>query len=137
MPWPTAAGRSRSPGIAQVLFAVSWAPIAWLLHSLVPLIIKIIILNLAGQAISVTNQHVILKIDPTSSSRLIGSNTIYYALGTGGGAIAATITYSALGWTTVCILEAGLSTLALLIWAVDRICSTRSKQTTPTPAGQS
>ena len=124
-------------GIALVLFAVSWAPIAWLSHSLIPLIIGIIILNLAGQAISVTNQHLIVAIDPTASSRLIGSNTVYYAIGTGGGAIAATIAYSASGWTAVCILGAGLSALALLIWAVDRISSTRSEQTTPTPGGPS
>ena len=50
-------------------------------------------------------------IDPNAGSRLIGSNTAYYAIGTGGGAIAATIAYSASGWSAVCILGAGLSTL--------------------------
>jgi hypothetical protein len=54
---------------------VSWAPIGRLPHSLIPLIIGIIILNLAGQAISVTNQHLIVAIDPNASSRLIGSDT--------------------------------------------------------------
>jgi hypothetical protein len=50
-------------------------------------------------------------IDPNAGSRLIGSDTAYYAIGTGGGAIAATIAYSASGWSAVCILGAGLSTL--------------------------
>jgi predicted MFS family arabinose efflux permease len=108
-------------GIALVLFAISWAPIAWLPNSLLVLIIGIVVLNLAGQAISVTNQLLIVEIDPTASSQLIGGNTVYYAIGTGGGAIAATTVYSAWGWGAVCILGAGLSTLALLIWAGDRI----------------
>jgi predicted MFS family arabinose efflux permease len=144
----TLADRGRAQwvtGITLVLFAASWAPIAWLPHSLIPLIVGIVVLNLAGQAISVTNQHVIVAIDPTASSRLIGSNTVYYAIGTGGGAIAATIAYSTWGWSAVCILGAGLSTLALLIWAVDRISSTRGEpqpktsrtETTPTPVGRS
>ncbi|GAA1181413.1 MFS transporter [Pseudonocardia alaniniphila] len=124
----TLADRGRAQwvtGVALVLFAVSWAPIGWLPHSLVPLIIGIVILNFAGQAISVINQHLIVAIDPTASSRLIGSNTVYYAIGTGGGAIAATTAYSASGWSAVCILGAGLTTLAFLIWAVDRISATR------------
>ena len=108
-------------GITLVLFAISWAPIAWLPNSLIVLIIGIVVLNLAGQAISVTNQLLIVEIDPTASSQLIGGNTVYYAIGTGGGAIAATTVYSAWGWVAVCILGAGLSTLALLIWAGDRI----------------
>ena len=66
-------------GITLVLFAVSWAPIAWLPNSLIVLIIGIVVLNLAGQAISVTNQHLIVEIDPTASSQLIGGNTVYYA----------------------------------------------------------
>jgi predicted MFS family arabinose efflux permease len=85
------------------------------------LIIGIVILNLAGQAISVTNQLLIVEIDPTASSQLIGANTVYFAIGTGGGAIAATTVYSAWGWSAVCLLGAGLSALALLIWACDRI----------------
>jgi predicted MFS family arabinose efflux permease len=116
-------------GITLVLFAISWAPIAWLPNSLIVLIIGIVVLNLAGQAISVTNQLLIVEIDPTASSQLIGGNTVYYAIGTGGGAIAATTVYSASGWSAVCILGAGLSTLALLIWAGDRI-SALSRRTT-------
>jgi predicted MFS family arabinose efflux permease len=108
-------------GITLVLFAISWAPIAWLPNSLIVLVIGIVVLNLAGQAISVTNQLLIVEIEPTATSQLIGGNTVYYAIGTGGGAIAATTVYSAWGWSAVCILGAGLSALALLIWAGDRI----------------
>jgi predicted MFS family arabinose efflux permease len=125
----TLADRGRAQwvtGITLVLFAASWAPIAWLPRSLILLIVGIVVLNLAGQAIHVTNQHLIVEIDPSASSRLIGSYMVYYAIGTGGGAIAATIAYSTWGWAAVCILGAGLSAVALLIWAVDRFSATDS-----------
>ena len=117
-------------GITLVLFAISWAPIAWLPNSLIVLVIGIVVLNLAGQAISVTNQLLIVEIDPTASSQLIGGNTVYYAIGTGGGAIAATTVYSAWGWSAVCILGAGLSAPALLIRAGDRISAIPRRTTT-------
>jgi len=130
-------------GVCLVLFAASWALIAWLPTSLILLIVGIVVIDLAGQAIHVTNQQLIVEIDPNSSSRLIGSNMVYYAIGTGLGAIAATTAYSAWGWGAVCILGAGLSTVALLIWAADRIsvnrgesrAATSSTETTPAPAG--
>ncbi|WP_326565789.1 MFS transporter [Amycolatopsis rhabdoformis] len=108
-------------GITLVLFAVSWLPIAWLPKSLIPLIIGIIVIDFAGQAIHVTNQHLIVGLDPNASSRLIGSNMAYYSVGFGGGAVAATTVYSAWGWGAVCVLGAGFSVVALLVWAVDRL----------------
>ncbi|WP_028936416.1 MFS transporter [Pseudonocardia spinosispora] len=117
-------------GVVLVLFALSWIPIAWLPHSLIPLIIGILVIDLAGQALHVTNVHLILQIDPAASSRLVGSNMVYYSVGTGIGAIAATSVYSAWGWGAVCILGAGFSAAALLIWISDRITSGRGGSNT-------
>jgi predicted MFS family arabinose efflux permease len=119
----------RVTGFSLALFTVSWAPIACLPNSLIPLIIGIVFLNMAGQAISVANQHLIVEIDPSASSQLIGGNTVYYAGGTGGGALAATVAYSTWGWGAVCILGAGLSLLALLTWAGHQIRSLTRGQT--------
>ncbi|MEV4601223.1 MFS transporter [Amycolatopsis sp. NPDC049253] len=121
-------------GITLVLFAVSWLPIAWLPKSLIPLIIGIIVIDFAGQAIHVTNQHLIVGLDPNASSRLIGSNMAYYSVGFGGGAVAATTVYSAWGWTAVCVLGAGFSLVALLVWGADRLSSTRSARFAPAAA---
>ncbi|HEX4360159.1 MAG TPA: MFS transporter [Pseudonocardia sp.] len=112
-------------GVTLVLFALSWVPIAWLPRSLIPLVVGIIVIDLAGQAIHVTNQQLIVAIDPEASSRLIGSNMVYFAIGTGGGAIAATTAYSLWGWTAVCVLGAGFSVTALLIWGIDRVSASR------------
>lgn len=111
-------------GVTLVLFALSWLPIAWLPHSLIPLLVGIIVIDFAGQAIHVTNQHLIVGLDPAASSRLIGSNMVYYSIGFGGGAVAATTTYSAWGWGAVCVLGAGFSVVALLIWVADRLLTT-------------
>lgn len=111
-------------GVTLVLFALSWLPIAWLPHSLIPLLVGIIVIDFAGQAIHVTNQHLIVGLDPAASSRLIGSNMVYYSIGFGGGAVAATTTYSAWGWGAVCVLGAGFSLVALLIWVADRLLTT-------------
>ncbi|MFF4598963.1 MFS transporter [Amycolatopsis sp. NPDC001319] len=112
-------------GITLVLFAVSWLPIAWLPKSLIPLVVGIIVVDFAGQAIHVTNQHLIVGLDPNASSRLIGSNMAYYSVGFGGGAVAATTVYSAWGWTAVCVLGAGFSLVALLVWGADRLSAAR------------
>ncbi|QYN22627.1 MFS transporter [Amycolatopsis sp. DSM 110486] len=121
-------------GITLVLFAVSWLPIAWLPKSLIPLIVGIIVIDFAGQAIHVTNQHLIVGLDPNASSRLIGSNMAYYSVGFGGGAVAATTVYSAWGWTAVCVLGAGFSLVALLVWGADRLSVARSARLTPAAA---
>jgi predicted MFS family arabinose efflux permease len=124
----TLADRGRAQlvsGITLVLFTVAWLPIAWLPQTLIPLLIGIVVIDFAGQAIHVTNQHLIVGLDPNASSRLIGSNMVYYSVGFGGGAVAATFTYSAWGWGAVCVLGAGLSVVALAIWAVDRITAAR------------
>ena len=118
------AGRGRAQlvsGITLILFTVSWLPIAWLPQSLIPLLVGIVVIDFAGQAVHVTNQHLIVGLDPAASSRLIGSNMAYYSIGFGGGAVAATYTYSEWGWTAVCVLGAGFSLVALLIWAADRL----------------
>jgi hypothetical protein len=75
----------------------------------------------AGQFISVTNQLLIVAIDRTASSQLIGGNTVCYAVGTGGGAIAATIVWH-MGLER-CLRSRSQPerATALLIWAGDPI----------------
>ena len=100
----------------------------------IPVIVGIVLLDLALQALHVTNQQLIVAIDPSASSRLIGSNMVYFATGSGIGAIAATAVYSAFGWVAVCMLGAGFSALGLLIWGVDRARVSRSERQ-PTVTG--
>lgn len=43
---------------------------------------------------------------------------LFYAIGSGFGALASTALYAAWGWTGVCLLGAGVSLTALVFWAV-------------------
>jgi hypothetical protein len=66
---------------------LSWLPLAWAPHSLAALIIGILALDLAVQALHVTNQSLILQ-SGLQHSRLIGAYMMFYAAGSGAGALA-------------------------------------------------
>jgi predicted MFS family arabinose efflux permease len=108
-------------GTSLVLLALSWAATQAAPHSLLLLAVGVVFLDLAGQALHVTSQHLIVGTGSANSSRMIGSYMVYYSVGTGGGAIAATSLYGLAGWSAVSALGAGLSTLALLVWATDQL----------------
>lgn len=120
----TAAGRlndrghsGRTTGIALALLAASWLPLAFTRSSLWALAVGIILLDLAVQAVHVTNQAVIYELRPDAGSRLIGGYMVFYSIGSATGAIAATSLYSAAGWGAVCVLGASFSGLGLAVWA--------------------
>ncbi len=76
-------------------------------------------LDLAVQAVHVTNQTLIHPLRPDAGSRLIGGYMIFYSIGSAAGAIASTTLYAAAGWPAVCLLGASFGALALMLWAVD------------------
>ena len=108
----------RTSGIALVLLTLSWIPLALTGWSLWALVAGIVLLDLAGQAIHVTNQSMIFSTQPEAHSRLVACYMLFYALGSGLGAIATTNVYAAAGWSGVCMLGAGISLVALAFWAL-------------------
>ncbi|MEG2963580.1 MAG: MFS transporter, partial [Janthinobacterium sp.] len=103
-------------GAALLLLLAAWLPLGFAGTALWPLIVGIIALDLAGQAIHVTNQSLIFKDDSDAHSRLVACYMLFYAVGSGLGAIAATSVYALAGWHGVCALGAAVSLLALLFW---------------------
>ncbi|MYZ18981.1 MFS transporter, partial [Streptomyces sp. SID337] len=123
----TAAGRlndrglsRQTTGTALALLAVSWVPLAFTRSSLAALIIGVVLLDLAVQAVHVTNQTLIYALHPEAGSRLIGGYMVFYSVGSALGAIAATSLYTVGGWGAVCGLGAGFSCVALALWAATR-----------------
>jgi predicted MFS family arabinose efflux permease len=104
-------------GIGLGLLLISWAGIACLHRSLLALVIGIAFLDFAVQAVHVTNQSMIFAARPEAKSRLVGTYMVFYSIGSGIGALAATRTYAAFHWTGVCLLGASFSMAALGIWA--------------------
>lgn len=103
-------------GIALVLLLASWLPIGFLKHSLWALIVGVIALDLAGQALHVTNQGMIFSVRPEAHSRLVGCYMLFYSVGSGAGSIASTTVYASSGWPGVCLLGAAISGIALVFW---------------------
>ncbi|MFJ4772436.1 MFS transporter [Streptomyces uncialis] len=121
-----AAGRLNDRGLSRwttgaglALLAVSWLPLAFTGSSLWALVVGVIVLDFAVQAVHVTNQTLIYALRPEAGGRLIGGYMIFYAIGSATGAVAATSLYATAGWGAVCVLGAGFSVLAFLVWAYE------------------
>jgi predicted MFS family arabinose efflux permease len=107
-------------GVSLVLMLAAWIPIAMTGVSLWALAAGVVMLDLAIQAVHVTNQSMILAARPAAGSRLIGGYMVFYSIGSAGGSIASTAMYAWAGWPGVCVLGAGTSCVALLFWAATR-----------------
>ncbi|MEF3305586.1 MFS transporter [Paenibacillus sp. GYB003] len=110
----------RTTGIALALLLMSWLPIGYARHSLAALIIGVVMLDLAVQAVHVANQSLILASRPEARSRLTAAYMIFYSIGSAAGSIASTGMYAYAGWGGVCLLGAAVSAAALLFWALTR-----------------
>lgn len=106
----------RTTGGGLLLLCLAWVPIALLDHSLWWLALGVLVLDVALQALHVTNQTMIFSINSEAHSRLVGAYMMFYAVGSGLGGIASTAVYARAGWLGVCALGAGISVAALLFW---------------------
>jgi predicted MFS family arabinose efflux permease len=121
--WADRGWAQRTSAGALLMLLLAWLPLAWGATSLAALIAGILLLDLAVQALQVTNQSMIFRGHSGSHSRLVGCYMMFYAVGSGAGAIAATSVYDVAGWRGVCWLGAAVSLAALVFWA-----STREKR---------
>ncbi|QUL57965.1 MFS transporter [Paenibacillus tritici] len=110
----------RTTGVALILLLLSWLPIRYTEHSLIALVVGIVLLDLAVQAVHVTNQSMILNVRPEARSRLTAGYMVFYSIGSATGAIASTTIYAYAGWNGVCLLGAAVSALALIFWVMTR-----------------
>lgn len=110
----------KTTGIALMLLLLSWLFINYLEQSLWALVVGIVLLDLAVQAVHVTNQAMILPLRTEARSRLTAGYMVFYTIGSAGGSIASTQTYAHFGWEGVCFLGASISTIALLFWAMTK-----------------
>ena len=104
-------------GVALGLLLLAWWPLGLGLLHLAWLIAGVILLDLGGQAVHVLNQSLIFRLQPEAHSRLVGAYMLFYAVGSGLGAMASTAVYASAGWSGVCVLGAVLSLAALGFWA--------------------
>lgn len=121
--WADCGHGQRTSAAALLLLVLAWLPLAaafgadngptW---TVTMLVIGIIMLDLGVQALQVTNQSMIFHGAQASHSRVIACYMLFYAVGSGSGALAATAVYAAAGWSAVCMLGAAVSLAALAFW---------------------
>ena len=119
--WADRGYAQRTSAAALVMLLLAWWPLSLMDRSLGIMLIGIILLDLGGQALHVTNQSMIFRTRPEAHSRLVGLYMLFYAVGSGLGALGTTMTYAFAGWPGVCLLGASVSLLALVFWWLTRV----------------
>lgn len=97
-----------------LLLLGSWGLIAFGGHAILPLLIGILIQDLAIQGVHVTNQSAIYRLSPEARSRLTAGYMTSYFLGGASGSLISSYIYSHHGWPGVVCAGAVLGLLALL-----------------------
>ncbi|NUW35756.1 MFS transporter [Nonomuraea sp. SMC257] len=116
--WGDAGHTRRVTGVALALLIASWAAIGQLPWSLPLLVLGVILLDFAVQAVHVSNQHTLTAAYPDRPSTTVGAYMVFYSLGSALGAAATTALFDATGWTGPTALGATLALCALATWAV-------------------
>lgn len=98
---------------ALLLLLLSWWPLSALHAGLGWLVLGVLLLDLAIQALHVTNQSLILAAAPQAQAQAIAAYMLFYAAGSGLGALAGSALYAAHGWGAVCLAGGAVSALAL------------------------
>ena len=105
-------------GLSLALLILAWLMLALTPWSILWLVLGVVVLDLGAQAIHVTNQSMIFSTSTGSHSRVVGCYMLFYAVGSGLGALASTTLYTLYGWTGVCALGASVSLTALVFWGL-------------------
>jgi predicted MFS family arabinose efflux permease len=106
----------RVTGLSLGLMLIAWVPIALMGLSLWSLLIGVVVLDFAIQALHVTSQSMLFAARPQAGSRLVAGYMSFYSIGSAAGGIASTAVYASAGWFGVCALGAAISAIALVFF---------------------
>lgn len=131
----TIAGRLADRGHVQavtaagtMLMLASWLPLAAGARSLIWLLVGVIVLDLAQQAVLNSNQNVIYALRPEARNRINSAYMTSYFIGGAIGSALTSLVWVAHGWNGVVILGATLSAGTLALWVLERL-TTRAPAT--------
>ena len=107
----------RTTTLSLVIMLAGWGVLALGRSSVVALIIGIAVLDLGVQGLHISNQSTIYALRPEARSRLTTAYMVSYFLGGAAFSALTAALYGSDGWTGVCLLGAGATVLAVIIWA--------------------
>ncbi len=99
-----------------LLLLLSWIPLALSGYSVAAFVAGVVVLDLAVQAVHVTNQSTLYRMMPEARSRLTAGYMTCYFCGGAFGSLLSGYAYSHYGWDGVCYSGAAVSALGLVIW---------------------
>lgn len=104
-------------GIACVVLLVSWVAL-WAGSSILALlVVGIVVLDVGAQSLHITNQSEIYgRLDPAARSRVTSAYMVGFFVGAAAGSQLSVTAYTALGWDGTCLVGAGFSAVALVVW---------------------
>lgn len=129
----TVAGRLADRGHVQmvtgggtVLLLASWLASAAGARSLVWLLVGVIVLDLAHQAVLNSSQNVLYALRPEARNRINSAFMTALFLGGAMGSALTSVVWVNGGWTGVCVLGATLSAGTVVLWVLERITTNRA-----------
>lgn len=132
----TVAGRLADRGLVQivtgagtVLLLASWAATAAGARSLGWLLVGVIVLDLAHQAVLNSSQNVLYALRAEARNRINSAFMTCLFLGGAAGSALTSVVWLHGGWSGVCVLGATLSAGTAALWGVERV--TAGRTTTP------
>ncbi|MEV6159601.1 MFS transporter [Nonomuraea sp. NPDC052129] len=138
----TVAGRLADRGYVQivsgagtVLLVASWPALAAGAHSLVLLLVGVIVLDLAHQAVLNSSQNVLYALRPEARNRINSAFMTSLFVGGAVGSALASAVWANSGWTGVCVLGATLSAGTLVLWILERVTVDRATGKPPKVVG--
>ncbi|MER6785114.1 MFS transporter [Streptomyces sp. NPDC000658] len=114
-------GRSLpATGWGWAAIVVSFVAAAFAGRSVAGIVGAVVLLDVAVQGVNILNQTRLFALAPQARSRLNTAFVTCNFLGGAVGSAAASVLWSAGGWTAVCLSGAGAGCVALLVWAAGR-----------------
>jgi predicted MFS family arabinose efflux permease len=86
--------------------------------SLAALVVGVLLLDIAVQAVHINNQSAIYQLDENARSRITSAYMTCYFIGGASGSALGTAAWTRYGWNGVCVLGGGLALLGLLVFFV-------------------
>ncbi|GAA4058990.1 MFS transporter [Actinomadura miaoliensis] len=113
-------------GAGTVLLVASWPAIAAGAHSLVLMVVGVVVLDLAHQAVLNSSQNVVYALRPEARNRINSAFMTTFFVGGAAGSALTSVVWAHGGWSGVCVLGAALSAGTLVLWVLERITVSRA-----------
>ncbi|MGE8232035.1 MAG: MFS transporter [Stenotrophomonas sp.] len=110
-------GHGRAVAVGGLLMMLlSWLLLAFAPVSLAALIVGVLLLDIAVQAVHINNQSVIYQLDESARSRITSVYMTCYFIGGASGSVLSTMAWTRYGWNGVCALGGVFAVIGLLVY---------------------